>query len=70
MGIEEGTVLRWLKPQGANVEKGEPVVEVETAKATQELVAPVSGVLVQILVLEGESAAVNTGLAIIEEPRD
>jgi pyruvate/2-oxoglutarate dehydrogenase complex dihydrolipoamide acyltransferase (E2) component len=66
MGIEEGTVLRWLKKAGERVEKGEPIVEIETAKATQELEAPASGVLVQILLREGESAAVNTEIAVIE----
>jgi len=67
MGIEEGTIVRWLKSVGSKVERGEPVVEVETAKTTQEIAAPVSGVLIQILVAEGEIAAVNTGLAIIDE---
>lgn len=66
MGIEEGTVLRWLKAVGDRVEQGEPIVEIETAKATQEVEAPVSGTLVQILLQEGESAAVNTDIAVIE----
>jgi pyruvate/2-oxoglutarate dehydrogenase complex dihydrolipoamide acyltransferase (E2) component len=67
MGIEEGTVSRWLKAVGDKVEKGEPIVEVETAKALQEVQAPISGTLVEILVAEGREAAVNTAIAIIEE---
>ena len=67
MGIEEGTVTRWLKMVGEMVEKGEPIVEIETAKATQEIDAPVSGKLVKILLAEGETAAVNTEIAVIEE---
>lgn len=67
MGIEEGTITRWLKRVGERVEKGEPVVEVETAKATQEVEAPVSGVLVKILIDEGATAAVNTDIAEIDE---
>jgi pyruvate/2-oxoglutarate dehydrogenase complex dihydrolipoamide acyltransferase (E2) component len=67
MGIEEGTVLRWLKSKGAQVQKGEPMVEIETAKALQEVTAPVSGTLVEILVAEGQEAAVNTTIALIEE---
>lgn len=38
MGISEGTVLRWLKAAGDEVEEDEPVVEIETAKATDVLV--------------------------------
>jgi pyruvate/2-oxoglutarate dehydrogenase complex dihydrolipoamide acyltransferase (E2) component len=67
MGIEEGTVIRWLKVVGEKVEKDEPIVEIETAKATQEVVAPTSGTLVKVLVAEGETAAVNTEIAEIEE---
>jgi pyruvate/2-oxoglutarate dehydrogenase complex dihydrolipoamide acyltransferase (E2) component len=67
MGIEEGTVLRWLKAVGDPVQKGEPLAEIETAKATQEVEAPVSGKLVAILLPEGETAAVNTDIALIEE---
>lgn len=66
MGIEEGTVSRWLKAVGDRVEQGEPIVEIETAKAMQEVEAPVSGTLVQILLQEGESAPVNTDIAVIE----
>lgn len=67
MGIAEGTVTRWLKAVGDQVSKGEPIVEIETAKALQEVEAPAGGVLVQILVAEGETAAVNSALAVIEE---
>jgi pyruvate/2-oxoglutarate dehydrogenase complex dihydrolipoamide acyltransferase (E2) component len=70
MGIDEGTVVRWLKSVGERVEKGEPIVEIETAKATQEVEAPASGTLKEILVGEGESAPVNTNIAVIEEGRD
>lgn len=66
MGIEEGTVTRWLKSVGQRVEQGEPIVEIETAKATQEVEAPASGTLVKILLPEGQSAAVNTEIALIE----
>jgi pyruvate/2-oxoglutarate dehydrogenase complex dihydrolipoamide acyltransferase (E2) component len=66
MGIDEGTVLRWLKAEGDAVTQGEPIVEIETAKATQEVEAPASGKLVKILLGEGESAAINTAIAEIE----
>jgi pyruvate/2-oxoglutarate dehydrogenase complex dihydrolipoamide acyltransferase (E2) component len=67
MGIEEGTVVRWLKAVGDKVEQGEAIVEVETAKALQEVQAPASGILAQILVADGETVPVNTALAMIEE---
>lgn len=67
MGIDEGTVIRWLKAVGEKVEKGEVIVEIETAKAMQEVEAPSSGTIVKILVAEGETAAVNATLALIEQ---
>jgi pyruvate/2-oxoglutarate dehydrogenase complex dihydrolipoamide acyltransferase (E2) component len=66
MGIEEATVFKWLKAVGDRVEKGEVIVEVETAKALQEVEAPVSGTLSQITVPEGEVAFVNAALGEIE----
>jgi pyruvate/2-oxoglutarate dehydrogenase complex dihydrolipoamide acyltransferase (E2) component len=67
MGIDEGTVVRWLKSVGDRVSKGEPIVEIETAKATQEVEAPASGTLARILLAQGESAPVNTDIGEIEE---
>jgi pyruvate/2-oxoglutarate dehydrogenase complex dihydrolipoamide acyltransferase (E2) component len=67
MGLEEGTVVRWLKGEGERVEKGEPIVEIETAKATQEVESPVGGTLLKILLAQGETAAVNTDIALIED---
>lgn len=67
MGIEEGTVLQWLKAEGDKVTQGEPIVEIETAKATQAVEAPVSGRLSRILLAVGDTAAVNTQIAEIDE---
>jgi pyruvate/2-oxoglutarate dehydrogenase complex dihydrolipoamide acyltransferase (E2) component len=67
MGIEEGTLIRWLKRVGDRVEQGEVVAEIETAKATQEIEAPVSGTLAEVLLAEGETAAVNTEIGAIED---
>lgn len=69
MGIEEGTLSRWLRVEGDHVEKGEVIVEVETAKAIQEVTAPAAGKLAKILVPAGETALVNTQIAVIEEDR-
>ena len=67
MGIEEGTIVQWLKAEGDPVTQGELIVEIETAKATQEVEAPVSGVLTKILLAEGETADVRTEIALIDE---
>ena len=66
MGITEGMILRWLKNTGDEVKKGEPLAEIETAKAVQELESPVNGILHSILVASGETVPVRTQLAIIE----
>jgi len=66
MGIEEGTVVRWMKAVGDRVERGEVLLEIETAKALQEVLAPVSGTLAEILVPEGATAPVNTSLGAIK----
>ena len=65
---DEGTVVRWLKPEGSRVAKGEPLFEVMTDKATLEIEAPASGVLLKILVPEGGTVAVATPIALIGEP--
>jgi pyruvate dehydrogenase E2 component (dihydrolipoamide acetyltransferase) len=70
MGIAEGTIVKWLKAQGDAVVEGEVLVEIETAKAIEEVRAPVSGILASILLPEGESAEVYTEIAVIEEARD
>ena len=67
MGLEEGTIVQWLKAEGDSVTKGEFIVEIETAKATQEVEAPVSGILTKILLAEGETAEVRADIALIEE---
>jgi len=67
MGIEEGSVARWLKAVGDSVQKGELIVEIETAKAVQEVEAPANGTLIEILVPQGETVPVNSTLALIEE---
>ena len=70
MGTTEGTIAQWHKAEGDNVIKGELLVEIETAKAMQEVEAPVSGVLTKILLEEDETADVHTEIALIEEATD
>ena len=57
--VSEVTIASWMKQPGDAVKKDEAIVELETDKAAQELVAPESGVMGDILVAEGEVAAVG-----------
>src|SRR5438034_3702477 len=65
-GMESGTIVKWLKAEGDQVEKGEPLYELDTDKVTQEVEAEASGVLLKITVAEGE-ADVGTTIAVIGE---
>jgi len=60
--ITEATLNRWFKPDGAFVKADEPLFEMGTDKASQEIVAPVSGVVKQ-LVKEGETVAIGAVVA-------
>ncbi|WP_430411927.1 pyruvate dehydrogenase complex dihydrolipoamide acetyltransferase [Kordia sp.] len=63
--MEEGTVATWLKKVGDNVEEGDILAEIETDKATMEFESFNEGTLLYIGVQEGESAPVDSILAVI-----
>ncbi|MFB8042853.1 2-oxoglutarate dehydrogenase, E2 component, dihydrolipoamide succinyltransferase [Streptomyces hydrogenans] len=63
--VTEGTVTRWLKSVGETVEADEPLLEVSTDKVDTEIPAPASGVLLEIVVGEDETAEVGAKLAVI-----
>ncbi|MDQ3085545.1 MAG: hypothetical protein M3Q67_01930, partial [Actinomycetota bacterium] len=63
-GMEAGTIVRWLKSEGDEVAKGEPLFELDTDKVTQEVEADAEGVLLKIVVPEGE-ANVGATVAVI-----
>ena len=64
--MEEGTILRWLKEDGAHVERGEELVEIETDKATLPYAADVSGRL-HIVAAAGETLPIGRTIATIGE---
>src|SRR5690242_11815989 len=66
--VTEGTVTRWLKSVGDSVEADEPLLEVSTDKVDTEIPAPTSGVLLEIVVGEDETAEVGAKLAVIGAP--
>jgi 2-oxoglutarate dehydrogenase E2 component (dihydrolipoamide succinyltransferase) len=63
VSVSEGTVTKWLKNPGDQIEADEPLLEISTDKVDTEVPAPGSGVLSEILVQEGETVAVGTLLA-------
>ena len=63
--MEEGQVVKWLKGEGDAVAQGEILAEIETDKATMELVARGDGVLRKVLVGEGGTAPVGNVIAVI-----
>lgn len=65
--VAEGVIVRWLKKPGEQVQEGEPLVEVETDKATVEVPSPASGTLQEVLAQEGESVPVEHNIAVIAE---
>jgi pyruvate dehydrogenase E2 component (dihydrolipoamide acetyltransferase) len=71
--MESGTIIRWLKHEGDSVTAGEPLAEVETDKADVEIEAAQAGILREIRVAEGQSAAVGDVIAVLgsdaEAPR-
>jgi pyruvate dehydrogenase E2 component (dihydrolipoamide acetyltransferase) len=61
--MTEGTIARWVKQQGEQVQKGDVLAEIETDKATMELEAYEAGVVEQVLVQEGQTVAIGQPIA-------
>lgn len=65
--MEFAVVSKWHREAGDRVTAGEPLVEIEFEKVTYDVEAPVSGVLAEVLAMEGDEVAVGDSLAVIEE---
>ena len=65
MGMQEATVIKWLKNEGDKVKKGDPVVEVESSKVNAEVEATADGIILKIKENEGEVVKVGGVLAFI-----
>src|SRR6266850_4361351 len=65
VSVSEGTITKWLKLEGEQVEADESLLEISTDKVDTEVPSPASGTLTQILVQEGETVDVGTKLAVI-----
>jgi pyruvate dehydrogenase E2 component (dihydrolipoamide acetyltransferase) len=65
---DELLIVRWLKNEGDSVKLGEPLLEIETDKATLEVEAAEAGILLQITKQEGETVEVGTVIAVVGKP--
>ena len=68
--MEEGTIVQWLVSAGDHVDEGQPLVEVETDKASVVYEAETAGSVLALRAAEGESVAVGAPIAVIGEPGD
>ena len=67
-GVEEVTIIKWLKKEGDSVNELEPLLEVNTDKVDTEIPAPASGTVLKIMAEEGVPAKVGAILAFIGKP--
>ena len=65
--MAEGTLVRWVKQIGENINKGDVLAEIETDKATVEVESSASGVVLQLIVDQGDIVPVNAPIAIVGE---
>jgi len=65
--MAEGTLVRWVKQVGENINKGDVLAEIETDKATVEVESPASGVVLQFIVEQGSVVPVNAPIAVVGE---
>ena len=68
VSVSEGTITKWLKQEGEEIQADEPLLEISTDKVDTEVPSPGTGVVQQILVQEGETVEVGTRLAVIGAP--
>jgi pyruvate/2-oxoglutarate dehydrogenase complex dihydrolipoamide acyltransferase (E2) component len=64
--VTDGKVTQWYKKEGDRILEGEALLEIETIKSTTDILAPGTGIVVRILVQEGETVECETLLAEIE----
>ena len=67
-GVEEVTIIKWLKKEGDSINELEPLLEVNTDKVDTEIPAPASGTVLKIMAEEGVPAKVGAVLAFIGKP--
>jgi pyruvate dehydrogenase E2 component (dihydrolipoamide acetyltransferase) len=66
--MEMGTVLQWLKQEGEKVEKGQPVVLIQTDKVEYEVESPATGTLLKAVAAAGAELPIGSLMGVIGEP--
>ena len=69
-GLTEGEVARWLVAEGQEIAEDDPLVEIQTDKATVEIPSPYGGTVLKVLVAEGDVVPVGTELVVIGTPSE
>ena len=67
--VTSGTILAWRKRVGERVAADEILFEVESDKASMEIPTPAAGILIEVLVREGETAPAGARIAVIDLPK-
>ncbi len=67
-GVDELTIVKWLKQEGQQVSELDPLVEVETDKVVTEIPSPATGTLLRIVIPENSPARVGDAMALIGQP--
>ncbi|HLZ56424.1 MAG TPA: alpha/beta fold hydrolase [Ktedonosporobacter sp.] len=68
LAMKTGQIVAWLKRPGESVQQGEPLVQIESEKAVNEVESPITGTMRWLVVQEGESAPVSAPLAVLLAP--
>src|SRR5437667_9841110 len=68
--MKTGLIVQWLKKTGQPVQQVETIVQIESEKATNEVEAPVTGIMRSIEIQEGDSAPVGAAIAVITLPNE
>jgi len=66
--MEKGTILQWLRAEGETVQKGQPVVLIQTEKVEYEVEAPAAGMLLKVIAKEGVELPVGGLMGILGQP--
>lgn len=66
--MEKGTILQWIRAEGEQVTKGQPVVLIQTEKVEYEVEAPTAGTLLKVVAKEGEELPVGGLMGILGQP--
>ena len=65
--VAEGTIVRWIKKVGDQIDRDEPLFEITTDKVDAEIPSPVAGTLTEVLAKEGDTVSVNTVVCTIQQ---